>query len=93
LAAIRLSARDGTRDYAILREQISKEPSVRRFKRGDEEWLVLLKWIYFATIGAEELGVTRKNLHSKTQTKIDLRLEKFLAESGAFAKQLGVNPG
>ena len=77
----------------ILPEQISKEPLGPAIKRGDEEWLVLLKWIYFATIAAEELGVTSKNLRSKTQTKTDLRLAKFVDDSGAFAKQLGVNPG
>ena len=93
LAAIRLSVPDGARDYVILPEQISKEPLGPAIKRGDEEWLVLLKWIYFATIAAEELGVTSKNLRSKTQTKTDLRLAKFVDDSGAFAKQLGVNPG
>ena len=93
LAAVRLSAPSGSKGYAILPEQISKEPLGPAIKRGDEDWLVLLKWIYFATIEAEELGVTSKNVSAKAQIKIDPRLAKFLDTSGAFAKLLGVPPG
>jgi general L-amino acid transport system substrate-binding protein len=93
LASLRLSVSGGLQNYVIFPEQISKEPLGPAIKRGDEEWLVLLKWIYFATIGAEELGVTSKNIGSKALAKNDPRLAKFLDASGAFAKQLGVKPG
>ncbi len=93
LAAVRLSAPGGSQGYVILPEQISKEPLGPAIKRGDEEWLVLLKWIYFVTIEAEELGVTSKNIRAKAQTKTDPRLAKFLDASGTFAKHLGVKPG
>ena len=58
-------------------------------KCADKELFILKKIAH----AAEELGVTSKNLRSKTQTKTDLRLAKFVDDSGAFAKQLGVNPG
>jgi general L-amino acid transport system substrate-binding protein len=93
LAAVRLSAPGGQKGYVILPEQISKEPLGPAIKRGDEDWLALLKWIYFATIAAEELGVTSKNIQSKAQTKNDPRLAKFLDTNGAFAKALSVSPG
>jgi general L-amino acid transport system substrate-binding protein len=93
LAAVRLNAPGGLQDYLILPEQISKEPLGPAIKRGDEEWLVLLKWIYFATIEAEELNVTSKNIQSKAQSQSEPRLAKFLDASGAFGKQLGVKPG
>lgn len=93
LAALRLSAPGGAQAYSILPEQISKEPLGPAIKRGDEDWLVLLKWIYFVTIAAEELDVTSKNVQSKTQIKNDPRLAKFLDASGAFAKLLGIAPG
>lgn len=93
LAAVRLSAPGGPQGYVILPEQISKEPLAPAVKQGDEAWLILLKWIYFATIEAEQLGVTRKNVHDKAQTKTDLRLAKFLDANGVFAKHLGVKPG
>jgi general L-amino acid transport system substrate-binding protein len=93
LAGVRLTAADAPKAYIILPEQISKEPLGPAIKRGDEAWLVLLRWIYFAVIGAEELGVTRQNVRAKVQAKGDLRLAKFLDTSGAFAKLLGVQPG
>jgi general L-amino acid transport system substrate-binding protein len=61
-------------------------------KRGDEDWMVLLKWIYFAVIEAEELGVTSKNIQLKARVKADFRLAKFLDADGTFAKQFGVKP-
>jgi len=93
LAAVRLKAPGGPQAYDIFPEQISKEPLAPAVKRGDEEWLVLAKWVYFATIAAEEMGVTSKNVRAKAATKTDPRLSKFFDANGVFAKQLGVSPG
>jgi len=54
---------------------------------------VLAQWIYFATIEAEDLGVTSKNVQAKAAVKTDPRLARFLDANGVFAKQLGVSPG
>ena len=93
LAAVRLSAPGGSQAYVVFPEQISKEPLGPAIKRGDEEWLALVKWIYFATIQAEELGVTSKNADGKGRIKSDPRLAKFLDADGSFAKLLNVKPG
>ncbi|MGE5306023.1 MAG: amino acid ABC transporter substrate-binding protein [Alphaproteobacteria bacterium] len=93
LAAVRLSAPGGPKGYEILPEQISKEPLAPAIKRGDEEWLTLLRWIRFATIEAEEEGVTSKNIRVKTLNGKDPDLAKFLDANGLFAKELGVKPG
>jgi len=93
LAAVRLRAPRAPTDYVILPEQISKEPLGPAIKHGDEDWLVLLRWIYFAPIAAEELGVTSQNVRAKGQSKADPRLAKFLDVNGAFAKLLGIEPG
>ena len=93
LAAARLSAAEGEQRYVIFPEQISKEPLGPAIKRGDEDWLVLLKWIYFAPIAAEELRVSSKNVERRAKDQSDARLAKFLDNNGAFAKQLNVKPG
>lgn len=93
LAAVRLDAPGGSQGYVILSEQISKEPLGPAVKRGDEEWLTLLRWILFATIEAEEQGITSKNVGAKAADKKDLKLARFLDSDGAFAKLLGVPPG
>lgn len=92
LAAVRLRAPGGAQNYLIFAEQISKEPLGPALKRGDEEWLTLLRWILFATIEAEERGVTSKNIRAKLQSK-DLGMAKFLDTQGVYAKLFGINPG
>ena len=93
LAAVRLGAPSGLQGYTILPEQISKEPLSPAVKRGDEEWLILLRWIRFATIEAEEQGVTSKNVRAKILTEKNPETIKFLDTNGGFAKLLGVKPG
>ena len=93
LAAARLNAPGGPGGYIILAGQISKEPLGPVVKRGDEEWLTLLRWTLFATIEAEEQGVTSKNISVKASEKKDLKLMRLLDANGDFAKLLGVKPG
>ena len=62
LIAIRMMAPDGPQEYDILPEIISKEPLGPVVRRGDEEWLTLVKWVLFALIEAEERGVTQANV-------------------------------
>ena len=93
LAAARLNAPGGPGDYVIVAGQISKEPLGPVVKRGDEEWLTLLRWILFATIEAEEQGVTSKNIEAKAVERKDLKMMRFVDSSGTFAKMLGVEAG
>src|ERR1700761_5091607 len=48
-------------DHAVLPEVISKEPLGPMVRHGDDQWFDLVKWVLFAMIDAEELGVTQKN--------------------------------
>jgi len=93
LAAVRLNAPGGSQAYLIFPEQISKEPLGPVVKRGDEEWMTLLRWIFFATIEAEELGITSKNVGAKASSEKELQVKKFLDSNGTFARLLGVKPG
>ena len=48
---------------SALPEVISKEPLGPRWVRhGDDQWFDVVKWTLFAMVGAEELGVTQKNV-------------------------------
>lgn len=61
LAAIRDKEVKNPDDYAILPELISKEPLGPAVRRGDDEWFAIVKWVVYALIEAEELGVTQAN--------------------------------
>lgn len=45
----------------ILPELISKEPLGPAVRRGDDEFFAIVKWVGFALLEAEELGITAAN--------------------------------
>ena len=60
LAAIRSELADPA-STKILPETISKEPLGPVVRQGDDEFFNLVKWVLFAMLNAEELGVTSEN--------------------------------
>ncbi|MGH7002858.1 MAG: amino acid ABC transporter substrate-binding protein [Alphaproteobacteria bacterium] len=62
LAATRSKDAKNPEDYVILPELISKEPLGPAIRRGDEELFAIAKWVLFAMLEAEELGVNRANV-------------------------------
>jgi general L-amino acid transport system substrate-binding protein len=93
LAAVRAMAPGGLSEYAILPGVISQEPLGPVVRRGDEEWLTLIKWVLFALIEAEERGVTQANVRSLRDTPSDPALRRFLDSQGLPEKSLGISPG
>jgi general L-amino acid transport system substrate-binding protein len=91
LASVRMQVPDGTRRYIILPDLISKEPLGPVVRRGDEEWFTLVKWVLFALIQAEELGITRDNVRTLRDTTTDPAVQRLLGRTGGFGKALGVN--
>jgi general L-amino acid transport system substrate-binding protein len=49
-------------DHVILDEVMSKEPLGPVAPLGDEAWFNIVKWVVFATIQAEESGITSDNV-------------------------------
>ena len=49
-------------DHVILEEVMSKEPLGPVVPFGDEDWFNIVKWVVFATIEAEEQGITQDNV-------------------------------
>ena len=93
LAAIRMMAPGGPQEYDLLPEIISKEPLGPVVRRGDEDWLCLIKWVLFALIEAEERGVTQANVRTLQNSSTDPGLRRFLDSDGLPEKSLGVSPG
>jgi general L-amino acid transport system substrate-binding protein len=60
LAAIRRAAPHPD-DYAILDQQISKEPLAPLLRQGDDQFFEIVRWTIFVLIDAEELGITSGN--------------------------------
>jgi general L-amino acid transport system substrate-binding protein len=49
-------------DHVVLPEIISKEPLGPAVRQGDDKWLDIVKWTYYALLNAEEAGITQANV-------------------------------
>ena len=91
LTGYRSSLGDRQGDYVLLPETISKEPLGPLVRQGDWRWLSIIKWVHFALVGAEDLGVTAANLEqSKASRSPEIR--RMLGVEGDFGKALGLEP-
>ncbi|WP_425044771.1 amino acid ABC transporter substrate-binding protein [Primorskyibacter sp. S87] len=64
LATMRTSALDDPGNYVLHDEVISKEPLVAYVATRDMRWANIVRWSIFATILAEEKGITRSNVEA-----------------------------
>src|SRR6201999_340120 len=76
-------------DHAVLPEIISKEPLGPMVRHGDDQWFDVVKWVLFAMIDAEELGVTQRNVDEMAKSDKP-ELKRLLGTDGNFGEQLGL---
>lgn len=76
-------------DHVILPDVISKEPLGPVVRQDDMEWFTIVKWVYFAMVNAEELGVTSKNIDESLKSeKADIR--RLVGTEGNYGERLGL---
>lgn len=90
LAAIRSVDAENPEDYQILPETISKEPLGPSVRRGDDEWFAIAKWVNFALVEAEELGVNSDNVDELRETSENPGVRRLLGVTGDLADMLGL---
>jgi len=77
-------------ELTILPEPIGLGPSGAMVRKGDDKWLDIVKWTHFATLAAENLGVSSKNIDSFKDSKIpDVR--RLLGYESNLGKSLGLD--
>jgi general L-amino acid transport system substrate-binding protein len=89
LAAIRARSGD-PENHLVLPELISKEPLAVAVRKGDEEWADIVRWAIFATIEAEELGVTSANVDAMLASD-DPDVKLLLGVTPGNGRSLGLN--
>jgi general L-amino acid transport system substrate-binding protein len=78
-------------DHVILADVISKEPLGPAVRQDDMTWFNIVKWVNFALVDAEELGVSTKTIDAALKSeKPDVK--RFVGSDGDFGKQLGLAP-
>jgi len=77
-------------DSVILADVISKEPLGPVVRQGDDQWLNIVKWVNFAMLNAEELGISSANIEqAKKSQKPAVR--RFIGAEGDIGKHLGLS--
>jgi general L-amino acid transport system substrate-binding protein len=76
-------------DHIVLPEIISKEPLGPMVRHGDDQWFDLVKWVHFAMINAEELGVNSKNIDESLKSNMP-EIKRLVGTEGNFGEQLGL---
>ena len=82
-----LSAPD---EHMVLPEVISKEPLGPVVRQGDDQWFSIVKWVHFAMINAEEMGVTSANADEMLGST-DPNVMRLLGKEGTFGDSIGVS--
>lgn len=75
--------------HKILAETISKEPLAPAVKGGDDKWFDAVTWIVFATIQAEEFGITSENVDDFLDDE-NPDIKRLLGTEGNLGEQLGL---
>jgi general L-amino acid transport system substrate-binding protein len=89
LYALRLQMAN-PRDHVILPDVISKEPLGLAVRQDDTQWAEIVKWVDFALINAEELGISSKNVDEALKsTKPAVR--RLMGLDGDFGPKMGLS--
>jgi general L-amino acid transport system substrate-binding protein len=76
-------------EHTILADVISKEPLGPVVRQGDEQWFNVVKWVHFAMLNADELGVHNVKLADALKSeKPDLK--RLLGREGDYGEKLGL---
>lgn len=89
LAAQRLKL-SNPKDHIILKETISKEPLGPVVRQGDDQFANIARWVLFAMVNGEELGVSSLNVQSALTSK-DPNIQRLLGVNGDFGERLGLD--
>lgn len=86
----RRSAFANPADHVILDVTMSKEPLAPVVASGDPQWADIVEWVVYATIEAEELGVTSENIGEFAGSDNPV-IQRLLGETGDLGSMLGLS--
>ncbi|SDE05633.1 amino acid ABC transporter substrate-binding protein [Rhodospira trueperi] len=89
LYAIRSKLEDPS-SAVVLPEVISKEPLGPVVRQGDDAWFNVVKWVLFAQLNAEELGVTSDNIEEMTGSD-NPSIKRLVGTDGDMGEKLGLS--
>ena len=76
--------------HMILPDVISKEPLGPVVRQDDMQWFNIVKWVNFAMLNAEELGVGSKTIDDALKSQKPA-VKRLVGTEGDFGKPLGLS--
>ena len=78
--------------HIILPEIVSKEPLGPLVRHGDNDWADIVRWTYYLTVSAEELGITQANVAEMAAApSTNPEVNRILGTEGEFGAMLGLD--
>ncbi len=74
----------------ILPDIISKEPLGPAVRQDDMQWFNIVKWVNFAMLNAEELGVSSKTIDDALKSQKP-SVKRLVGTDGDFGKPFGLS--
>lgn len=90
LAAVRAALPDPAA-HRLLPERISKEPYAPSVRQGDDQWFDIVRYVVFALVEAEELGITRANADQMLATSPSPAVQRLLGKTGDLGPSIGLD--
>lgn len=87
------AANPAGKDWVLFDTNLSKEPLGPAYKQGDAQWGDVIRWSVYATIIAEELGITSKNVDDMAANSKNPEARRLLGVDGELYKSLGFDKG
>ncbi len=76
--------------HTVLPTIISKEPLGPVVRQGDDQWFNIVKWVHFAMVNAEEMGINSSNVDMMKSSE-DPGIKRLLGTEGSFGEELGLS--
>jgi general L-amino acid transport system substrate-binding protein len=77
------------RDHVILPDVISKEPLGPVVRQSDLKWIEVVRWVLFAMVNGEELGVSSKTIGQALRSQKP-EVMRLVGTSGNFGEEIGL---
>jgi general L-amino acid transport system substrate-binding protein len=77
-------------DHVILPDVISKEPLGPAVRDDDPQWADIVKWVHFAMLDAEELGVSSQTIDTALKSKKP-DVMRLVGSDGGYGERLGLS--
>ena len=78
-------------DHVIMDVTLSKEPLGPVVRHGDDQWFDIVKWAIFATLSAEQFGITSANVDEIKGSTANPEIKRLLGLEGDLGVKLGLS--